>query len=102
MITKQELENAISQLEQLPPTLSNCEKLATYYTIYDHNFGEQPQTLFSKTSSTVDIYGNNPIVQAVNGKDQVKVWDVIQELMEAIQVLAPNLYDATLDKLNDI
>ena len=102
MIKKQELENAISQLEQLPPTLSNCEKLATYYTIYDHNYGEQPQTLFSKTSSTVDIYGNNPIVQAVNGKDQVKVWDVIQELMEAIQVLAPNLYDATLDKLNDI
>lgn len=102
MITKQELENAISQLEHLPPTLSNCEKLSTYYTIYDHNFGEQPQTLFSKTSSTVDIYGNNPIVQAVNGKDQVKVWDVIQELMEAIQVLAPNLYEATLDKLNNI
>jgi hypothetical protein len=102
MITKQELENAISQLEQLPPTLSNCEKLATYYTIYDHIYGEQPQTLFSKASTTVDIYGNNPIVQAVNGKDQVKVWDVIQELMEAIQVLAPNLYDATLDKLNDI
>jgi hypothetical protein len=65
-------------------------------------FGEQPQTLFSKTSSTVDIYGDNPIVHAVNGKDQVKVWDVIQELMEAIQVLAPNLYDATLDKLNNI
>lgn len=48
------------------------------------------------------IYNDNPIVQAVNGKDQVKVWDVIQELMEAIQVLAPNLYDATLDKLNKI
>lgn len=25
-----------------------------------------------------------------------------QELMEAIQVLAPNLYEATLDKLNNI
>ncbi len=102
MIKKQELENAISQLEQLPPTLSNCEKLATYYTIYDHNYGEQPQTLFSSNSSNVDIYGDNPIVQAVNGKDQVKVWDVIQELMEAIQVLAPNLYEATIEKLNDI
>jgi hypothetical protein len=101
MIKKQELENAISQLEQLPPTLSNCEKLATYYTIYDHNYGEQPQ-LFSSNSSSVDIYGDNPIVQAVNGKDQVKVWDVIQELMEAIQVLAPNLYEATIEKLNKI
>ena len=69
---------------------------------YDHNYGEQPQTLFSTRSSSVDIYGDNPIVQAVNGKDQVKVWDVIQELMEAIQVLAPNLYEATLDKLNNI
>ena len=102
MIKKQELENAISQLEQLPPTLSNCEKLATYYTIYDHNYGEQPQTLFSSNSSNVDIYGDNPIVQAVNGKDQVKVWDVIQELMEAIQVLAPNLYEATIEKLKNI
>lgn len=102
MIKKQELENAISQLEQLPPTLSNCEKLATYYTIYDHNYGEQPQTLFSSNSSNVDIYGDNPIVQAVNGKDQVKVWNVIQELMEAIQVLAPNLYEATIEKLNNI
>lgn len=101
MIKKQELENAISQLEQLPPTLSNCEKLATYYTIYDHNYGEQPQTIFS-SNSNVDIYGDNPIVQAVNGKDQVKVWDVIQELMEAIQVLAPNLYEATIEKLNNI
>jgi hypothetical protein len=101
MIKKQELENAISQLEQLPPTLSNCEKLATYYTIYDHNYGEQPQTFFS-SNSNVDIYGDNPIVQAVNGKDQVKVWDVIQELMEAIQVLAPNLYEATIEKLNNI
>ena len=48
------------------------------------------------------IYNDNPIVQAVNGKDQVKVWDVIQELMEAIQVLAPNLYEATIEKLNNI
>lgn len=102
MIKKQELESAISQLEQLPPTLSNCEKLATYYTIYDHNFGEQPQTFFSSQSSDVNIYGDNPVVHAVNGKDQVKVWGVIQELMEAIQVLAPNLYEATIEKLNKI
>lgn len=102
MITKQELESAISQLEHLPPTLSNCEKLSTYYTIYDHNFGEQPQTFFSSQSSDVNIYGDNPVVHAVNGKDQVKVWGVIQELMEAIQVLAPNLYEATIEKLNKI
>ena len=76
--------------------------LQSLYKLHIDNFGEQPQPFFSSQSSNVDIYGDNPVVHAVNGKDQVKVWDVIQELMEAIQVLAPNLYDATLDKLNNI
>ncbi len=100
MISKRDLQTAISQLEQLPPTLSNCEKLSAYYIVYDHLYGEiQPQ--FSSTP-VVDINGDSIVARAINGKDQQKVWDIVIELIDGLQVLAPKLYNATIDELNNI
>ena len=41
MIAKTELEKAIDECEHLPTSYQNCEKLATFYAIYDHLYAEK-------------------------------------------------------------
>ena len=50
MISEQELLREIEEYENKTPTYQVCEKLATLYTIYDHNFSKS-LSKFSYSSS---------------------------------------------------
>lgn len=102
MLTEQEILQAISQLETSPPTLTNCEKLATYYTIYDHLHRDAGYSTQAQPLDLVNIQGSSPLVHAVNGKPQQAVWDVLIELVDGLQSFAPKLYQVTMDELSDI
>ena len=95
MLTRQELLTAIKECEELPPTLSNSSKLATFYTLYDHLYG-------NSASPQRSFYGNTEFAKVINGKDTIKVMQVMEELCETLQVLAPKLYNGVIDKLRDI
>lgn len=94
MISKRELEQAIRECEDGRVSYQNCEKLATFYTLYDHLYAEYPQEEVMDQprieSKVLEIAGN---------KDAVEVWALVDELVDAVQVLNPKLYQNFIAKL---
>ena len=96
MISKAELESAIHEYEAAPNNYSNCEKLATFYSLYDHMYGAEPIR-----EKAVEYHGKSEFADIVNGIDPTHAWSVMDELMDAISVLNPKLYRGALDKLRE-
>lgn len=103
MFSKSQLLDAIDELEACPNTYQNAEKLATFYTLYDHLFvHKEPMNRIESTREvTIDRYGDNEFFKAISDKKADKVWMVMDELMTTIQVLQPKLYQATIDRINE-
>lgn len=97
MLTKRELLNAIDELEKSTPTYEKCKKLVTFYTLYDYMYGEPKNEI--REERVVGSYGESEFMNAINGKDQQKVWGVMDELMSTLAVLNPKLYQGVLMKL---
>ena len=101
MFSKNELLDAIDDLEMAPATYQNAEKLATFYTLYDHLYvREVPKNLVEMTREvTIDRYGDTEFLKAIDGMNAEKAWLVIDELMTTLMALQRKLYDATIDIL---
>ena len=101
MFSKNELLDAIDDLEMAPATYQNAEKLATFYTLYDHLYvREAPKNLVEMTREvTIDRYGDTEFLKAIDGMDAEKAWKIMDELMTTLMALQRKLYDATIDRL---
>ena len=101
MFSKNELLDAIDDLEMAPATYQNAEKLATFYTLYDHLYvREVPKNLVEMTREvTINRYGDTEFLKAIDGMDAEKAWKIMDELMTTLMALQRKLYDATIDRL---
>lgn len=101
MFSKNELLDAIDDLEMAPATYQNAEKLATFYTLYDHLYvREVPKNLVEMTREvTIDRYGDTEFLKAIDGMNAEKAWKIMDELMSTLMALQRKLYDATIDRL---
>ena len=97
MLTKQELEDAIYDIEDAPSNYSNCEKLAMLYTIYDHLYEGGYAELSAET--VIGDYGDSEFLKAVRNRPAYDVWLVIDELVTTLEVVNPRLYDAFMRKV---
>lgn len=103
MITEKELIAAIRQCETEPITQSKIAKLADFYIVYDHLFGEPYEPRYSGAGSPEKIIqtnGGSEFLNTIDGKEAEKVWKIIDELMESLKVLQPRIYDAVLRKID--
>lgn len=102
MFSKSQLIDAIEELEASPATYQNAEKLATFYSLYDHLYVHQEpmNRIESVREVTIDRYGDSEFLKAITDRKSEDIWMVMDELMEAIQALNPRLYQATLDRIN--
>ena len=48
---------------------------------------------------TLGLYGESAFLRAVSGKDPEKVWTVMDDLMDALQMLNRRTYDNVIRKL---
>ena len=101
MLSKNQLLDAIDDLESSTSTFQDCEKLATFYMLYDHLYGDKRPipTVETIREIIIDEHGGSDFLMAVAGKDAVTVWNVLDELMDTVRAFQPRLYDATLSKL---
>lgn len=101
MFSKRELLAAIDELEASPATYQNAEKLATFYSLYDHLYVEkEPMSrIESVREVTIDRYGDSEFLEAITDKNPEDVWMVMDELMSTLQALNPRLYQATMDRI---
>ena len=89
MFTEVELLDAIDELHEGKKSIQNCERLAAVYTVLDHLYNE-PKTNRLKG------------MPYIADKDPEKFFQLFDELMEALQVLNPNLYQNFMSKLEEI
>ena len=99
MIDRRDLEIAMKELEDLPPTYQTCSKLADLYIILDH-LKQHETTSYSETHKV--SRQATMFLQATEGKDINKVLEVMDELMEATQILNPRLYEATIERIKKL
>lgn len=108
------IAKAIAECEgERHPTANTCIKLAAFYTIKEHLFPEKsqlpeensiPQLRYSyaapdEAETTIDYFSDTEFGRLVNGKNLADVWPVIDELMQALEVLNPRLYAGVIRKL---
>lgn len=111
MITIEDLKEAIAVCQrEKDPNANTCIKLAAYYTILDHLQEEQkPESMTgysyegppNEADITIDLDSGTEFSEAIKGQDLYRVLEIMDEAMDAIKVLQPRLYAATLRKLND-
>lgn len=97
MINTDELDKEILMLEKKDTTYANCERLAWLYIVRDHITGQhvaQPTPL--------DISGESELLQAVSGRDSVKVWAIIDDLMDTLHTVNPRVYSHVMEKILSI
>lgn len=94
MISKRELEQAIRECENGRVSYQNCEKLATFYTLYDHLYAEYPQEEVMDQPRV-----QSKVLEMAGDKEAVQVWALVDELVDAVQVLNPKLYQNFIAKL---
>ncbi len=108
MYSEVELLDAIDQINNGKHTIQNCEKLAAIYTVLDHLYGRQRipmDTGYSndnKIESEIGLYGKSEFLKIVAGKPAKDVWLLIDELVDAIQVLNPKLASNFMEKIESI
>ena len=109
MFTKAELLDAINELCDGKHSIQNCEKLAAVYIVLDHLYGEEKQmqeisgySNDNKTESSIGLYGESNFLKAIAGKSAKEVWLLMDELVEASQVLNPRLMSNFFEKLNNL
>ena len=118
MITEQDLEEAIAECQgQRNPNANTCIKLAAFLTIQKELFGksEQFETIeksepiktysfesADKAEKIVDYPVETEFGKLIDGQIAADVWDVMQELMDALKITNPKLYNFAVRKLEQI
>ena len=107
MITEKDLAEAIAECQgERNPNANTCIKLAAYYTIKNYMYGESERSAVPSysfaPSPTVEIDSGTEFAQTVKGRRVEEILPVMDELMTALSVLNPRLYNATLAKLEEL
>lgn len=115
MITEQDLREAIAECQgQRNPNANTCIKLAAFYILQDHLYGDANKSLalpsysfaannpaadVANHADTIHIDSDSEFAQIVNGRKPDEIWPIIDELVMTVQVVNPPLYNAVMRKL---
>lgn len=100
MIREEELLDAIAECQgQRNPNASTCIKLASFYTILDHLKEKAPEPPTYSFAAAPGYESDTEFGQRIRGMDMNEVLALMDELMTALKVVNPRLYDAVMRKL---
>ena len=105
MYNKDELLHAIYEINEGKHTIQNCERLAAIYTVMDHLYPTGTLEGVSRDrepvaeNQKIGSYGESDFLRAIKGKDQYKMWQLMDELMQTLLVINPRLYDSVMRKI---
>lgn len=103
MITERDLDEAIAECQgQRNPNTTTCIKLAAFLIIREHLFPEQEETMtkgHSYAPGPITYESGTEFADLVRGLPWDEVLPIIDELMDALRVLNPKLYESVLRKL---
>lgn len=108
MIKEQDLLDAIAECQgERNPDARTCIKLAAFYTILNnmYHIEEQPVVTYSQSavpSEQVSYDSGSEFSDAITGLSSDQVLPIIDELLDAVHLISPKLYNATIAKLKSL
>ena len=94
MINLDEINAEIAKLEDSPLSYSTVERLAWLFIVRDHITSAPAVSVAGEIPK-----GDSEFMRACSGKSVCQVMGIADELMEALMVMQPRLYNAVMDKL---
>ena len=104
MITEQDLRQAIAECQgERNPNAQTCIKLAAYYTILDYTQEKPIDTGYSGAAykPESEYRSETEFGRLVSRMKYEDVLFVVDDLMDALKVLNPKLYDGVIRNLED-
>ena len=104
MISMEQIDGEIAILEDEKPTHIIMEKLANLYTVRDHMvIDSQPVVPVTTVIEKMPILGSGTeFGEVASTKRAEDVFRIIDELMDALMVLNPGLYNSVIRKISDL
>lgn len=100
MLSKNELLKAIDELEDSAPTFQNCQKMATFYTLLNAMYRSgNEQQVTTVREEVIGDHGDSEFLRMLDGMPSDMAWAIVDELMDAVRVLQPRLYDSVMRRL---
>lgn len=103
MITEHDLQEAIAECNgERNPNSNTCIKLAAFLTIKREMFGSSeveqplPYSYSAPPDNTLNYNSGTEFSNAIQGVDKDKLMSIMDELMTALQVVNPRLYDGVM------
>jgi len=93
-----EIKAEINRLENNETTYSNCSKLAVLYCVKDHLDDDTPEMKIAGAYS----YDQSEFLSAVSKAPIDQVLDILDEHMEAVQILHPKEYASVIRRIKEI
>lgn len=56
----------------------------------------------NQIENKINVNGDSEFLKLVNGKDQSAVLPIIDELMEAVKILHPRMFNSVIDRISKI
>jgi len=104
MITEKDLKEAIAECQGVKnPKADTCIKLSAYYIIYDHLYPKDtPKYSYQapdNIETVIDYYSDTDFGKAIDGRNAWEIWEIMDDLMSALQMLNPALYANAMRKI---
>ena len=107
MITEHDLNEAIAECQGVRnPDAKTCMMLSAFYTIKDKLYPEatveMPQYSYDappQVEKTIDYESDTDFGGAIYGRNTNEILSIIDEAMDAVQVLNPQLYKSIMRKI---
>lgn len=97
MLDIDEINRTILMLESRDTNYATCERLADLYIVRDHITGQM-----HKQPTPLDIAGDSDFLQAISEKDSVKVWSIMDDLMDTLRYAEPRAYARVMERIRDL
>lgn len=83
-------------------SIKKLEPLAICQMYFMLNELMQMFKLSAAEHTPLDIRGESEFLQAIDGKDSTKVWEIIDDLMDTIRVTTPKAYESVMRRIKEI
>lgn len=94
MLSVEEVERTILELEKRDTTYATCERLAWLYIVHDHLMQRIVQG-----KARASVMEGSPFLSACSGAEIEEILRVMNEHMDALRMIYPKEYDAVVKRI---